>query len=604
MAKKKPIPQEPHQDQDPPRTTPEMEQESETNSAQIQNLKNLNARLLQETTDKRHQLDSLIEANKALQSKLDRYASENGAVKETLSVAADKQATLEVEQRVLLAFAETQAREMSLRFDAVVAELNDVVALKREASELSVRLNEERDGLRSELECAVREVRSVREKLLEAEMRERTVREEAQKLRLQHERLVEEGNVKEREIEDLKKERDLSVRSREKGDAVIGKLKEDIERAVREKNEIERAKKKYESRIDVLELEIKELNESLKGLKGEEASMRGRIRELEEGLGVAATKEKEMEMEVRALVNEKEELEKRIEALNESKDGVEKVLGTVRKELEAKQREIDVVIRVRDEIEQVKAQREDEIVEMQGEVVRLKDALEKLKESCKESEERNQVLLSEVERYRGSFDGVVLEKDNIRKSFFEEKSKVENLLLQVAGMEERLQQTETELDQMRTEREKLIEKNKMIEGHVDALSKERNALQKNLVEAQRVSDDLRAKIELSCVNSNLALALLKNTAALVCQSKDGLIEEVVSDGKKIEEDVQPFVEELDAIRKAFKNKDEMVDDMKQQLESLHKSVSEAHKNRNLWTVISSATTIFAAVFAAYAARGR
>ncbi|MED6217853.1 hypothetical protein PIB30_021494 [Stylosanthes scabra] len=586
-------------------TTKKMEQETNNSAeSQIQNLKNLNSMLLKDATDKRHQLDSLTEANKALQSKLHRYASENGAVKETLSVTAEKQAALEVEQRVLLAFAETQATEVSQRFDALVAERNDVVALKREMSELRVRLSEEREGLRSELECAVGEGRSLREKLLEAEGRERMVRDEAEKLRFKSERLAEEGKVKEREIEEFKKQRDLSVRSREEGDAVIKKLKEEIECVVREKNEIEKAKKEYESRIVGLELEIKELNESMKGLKDEEALMQRRIRELETSLGEATGKERAMEMEVRALVNEKQEMEKRIEVLNESRDGIEKALGAVRKELEAKQLEIDEVIRARDEIEQVKARREEEIVEMQGELVRLRDAVEKLRESCRETDERNRVLLSEVDRYRGSFDEVVLEKDNMREAFYKEKSKVEDLVSQVAGMEERIDQTAAELDRMRTEREKLIEKNKMIEGRVNALSVEKNELQKSLNEARSDSYDLRAKVELSCVNSNRALALVKNTSALLCQSKDGLIEEVVSNGKMIDEDVQPFVEELNAIKKAFKNKDEIEDDMKQQLESLHKSVSEAHKQKNLWTVISSATTIFAAVFAAFAARGR
>ena len=580
--------------------------------------------LLKETADKRHQLESLIDANKALQSKLDRYAAESDAVQASLSAAAEKHASLAVEQCVLLAFAETRVREMGFRFDAIVAERNDmarvvserendVVVLEHELSELTLRavnervmlcrVSEERDNMRSELDGAIGEAERLREKVLEAEERERRVRKEVEKLRLERESLLEEGNEREREIEELKKERDLAVRSREESDGVVEKLKEEIDGVVRERNEIEKLKNDYEWRIVGLELETKELNESLKNLRSKEAVMRERIRELEGRLGAAMEKGEGMEMEVRALVREKEEMEKSVEALTERRDGVEKVLDMVQKDLEDKQREIDEVIRVRDEIEQAKAQREDEIAEMQREVDRLRDVVEKLKESCREFEEKNKQLITEVEHYRGSFEGVVLEKDNIGKAFDEEKSKVENFMLQVAGMEERIEQTAAELDRVRTEREKLIERNKMMESHVGVLVNEKDVLQRSLMEAQRERDDLRAKIEFSCVNSNMALAMLKNTAALVCQKKD-VVEEVVSNGKKLEEDVQPFAEELDAIRKAFKSKDEMVDDMKQQLESLHKSVAEAHKNKSLWTVISSATTIFAAALAAYAARGR
>jgi hypothetical protein len=48
----------------------------------------------------------------------------------------------------------------------------------------------------------------------------------------------------------------------------------------------------------------------------------------------------------------------------------------------------------------------------------------------------------------------------------------------------------------------------------------------------------------------------------------------------------------------------MVDDMKKQVVSLQKSVSDAHKGKNVWTGISSATAIVAAALTAYIAKGR
>ncbi|KAJ1402920.1 putative golgin IMH1-like, partial [Sesbania bispinosa] len=57
--------------------------------------------------------------------------------------------------------------------------------------------------------------------------------------------------------------------------------------------------------------------------------------------------------------------------------------------------------------------------------------------------------------------------------------------------------------------------------------------------------------------------LKSTTVALVCHKESA--EEVVLSDKKHGEEIQPYAEELDAIRKAFKSKNEMVDDMKEQV---------------------------------------
>ncbi|KAI4350012.1 hypothetical protein L6164_010543 [Bauhinia variegata] len=189
--------------------------------------------------------------------------------------------------------------------------------------------------------------------------------------------------------------------------------------------------------------------------------------------------------------------------------------------------------------------------------------------------------------------------------FDEEQSKVKNLMLQVAEMEGKIEQTTAALGQMKSEREKLIEENKLMESRVDILLNEKDVVHKNLLEAQRDSDDLRAKIEFSSSNLNQALAMLKSTAAIVCHSKTGKgsAEELDVNGRKLEVEIQPYAEELDAIKNAFRNKNKMVEDMKQQLASLENSLAEAHKRKNFWTVISSATTILATALAAHVARG-
>ncbi|KAE9618990.1 hypothetical protein Lal_00047263 [Lupinus albus] len=568
---------------------------------QFQNLKNLNSMLLKETSQRRQQIQDM-----------DVRFSE----------AEEKNDALDLEKDLLFVFMETHMREIGFGFDKLVGEKNDlervlseresdVLVLKGEVTELSLRLenetveivrvSEERERVKNELDGVVAEFNVLREKVLESEK----VREEMEKLRVERERLLDEGFERERVIGELKKDFNLAIKSSEESREVIEKLKEEIEAVTRERDEVVKVKNDQELRIVGLGFELKQLNESLKNLRKEEASMRARIAALEGSLGLAAEKEKEMEVEISGLLREKKEMEMNIEMLIERGESIKNVLSMAQKGLEDKQHELDDAIRARDEIANLKDMRENEIAEVKSEVIRLRDIEHKLEGSCRDLEEKNKQLVSEVNHLRNSIDEVTVEKDNIKKGFDEEKNKVENLSLQVVEMKGKVEQTEAELDQVNSEQEKLIERSKMLESHVSVLKNEKDTLHMSHQETQQQHDDLRAKFEYSCNNSNQALAMLKNTAAFVCQDKDSVgVDEVISNGKKLEEEIQPYVEELDAIRNAFKTKNEIIDGMKQQIESLQKSVAEAHKNKTLLPVISSATTIFAAALAAYVTRRR
>ncbi|KAK7277882.1 hypothetical protein RJT34_22901 [Clitoria ternatea] len=551
-------------------------------SVQIQNLKNLNSVLLKETTHHRQQIQSL-------QSALHHS-----------TMSSDTNLSLHLQHAVLLVFVDTQVKEMALHFDTLVGDKKDaeyeVVVLKREMNDITQRfqneknrlsvLTQERDNLKDELVAE-----STR--LEEIANREKNVREEAEKLRFESENLLEKVSEKERVIQELKKDREFALKGSQESLKVIEKLKEEIDVVTRERNEVEKSNNAQERKIGNLELDLKQLNESLKNSRNEEEFMRAKVLHLEGNLEFALQKEEVMKTEISALLEEKKEMEEKVEMLIEKKDSVDKVLGMVQKELEDKQKELDDAVRVKGEIEQVKVDKENEIVELRGEVDRLRDIVDGLKESSRVFEEE---LLSQVNHYRNAIDEVVLEKDNIKKGFDDEKKNVESLKLEITRKEEMIEKSFDE-------REKLVEKHMELETLVDVLMKEKNAQESILLRVQRESDELRAKIEFWSSNSNMALAMLKSTAAFVCQYKNRGEEEVTLDAKLVEE-MQPYAEELNAIKKAFKSKNEMVDEMKQQLVSMQKSMVEAHKNKSLWTVISSATTIFAAALAAYVARGR
>ncbi|KAK4273512.1 hypothetical protein QN277_021895 [Acacia crassicarpa] len=590
-------------------------------SDQLENLKNLNSLLVKETAERRKQVDSLTQDKEALESAFNRSAMEKRDIELQLSEVADSNVSLHLDTAVVLVYVQTQVREMGFHFHRLVAERNEIESanserdaeiamLKGELRKLTVRLesergqlsrlSRERDDLRVDYDGLVDEVNHLKERVIEAEKAESKLRNDLEKLRMEDGKLREEIDEKEGAIRELRTERDLALKKSAESAKLIDELKGEITAIKRYKSETEEQKHALELKINGLELELKKLNESLKNSREEETFMRNSINKYEKNQEQALENEKNMGVEIDALRKEIEGKEQSIKMLTEQKDGLQKVLDIGKKELEEKQHIIDDALRGKNETEQAKVGLENEIVELNGDMDRLKADMHKLEELCRGLEKKNKQLLSEVERYRNTADEAIIERNMIKKGFEEEKDKVKNLILEVAEMKDKIEQTAAELGEVRSEKEKLIQRNEMVESRVNTLTKEKDVLQESLSDAQRNSEALRARIECS----SQALSLLKKTAALVCHPKnDESVEEVVLI-EKLDEEFVPYAEELDAIKNAFKDKNKLVEDMKQQLVSLENCAAEAQKRKGLWALISSVTTIFAAALAAYAARTR
>ncbi|KAJ7973401.1 putative Prefoldin chaperone subunit family protein [Quillaja saponaria] len=591
-----------HQDQTQSHQAIPMEDPSE----KLQALKSLNSLLLKETSERRKQVESLEQTKQKMESELTRAAMEKKVLEAEMSMVVDENSGLELEKGVISAFVETQMNEMGIQFDRLVEEKYEISLAKADIEYSLSRLSEEKEEVEHRLEMLFEEGSILQDELNKTTKRKVKLENEIRKMRVDGEKLVKEKNEKERAFQEMVRERDLAERNLTESARVIEESKGEIEGIVREKIETEKEKLQQEMKIMGLEREMKKVNEVVINLQMEKVVMSANVLKLEKSIGEAMEKEKEMGMEVRALLEENKEKKKYIEMLRHNRDGIQITLDLVEKELEDKQQRIYETIRVKNEIEQIKVGLESEIVELHKEVGELRDVIFKMKESCRDLEDKNKLLLSEANRYKVDLDNVKFGRDDMQKDFDLEKKKVTDLMLKVSQMEDGIGKTTSELGQMRNECGKLTEKNKMMDSRVEVLLNEKDLLQKSLFEAQQQSGDLKVKIESSCINSNRALIMLKNTAALVCQTKvnkdNG--EEMIINEKKLEEEIQPYAEELDAIRKAFRNKNEMVEDMKQQLALLQNSVAEAHKRKSFWTVLSSATTFLAAASVAYVAKGR
>lgn len=599
----------------------------DSTTEKVQSLKSLNSLLLKETFERRQQVESLEQAKEALESELTRSVMDKNVREAELTQASDESIGLELEKVVVCAFWETQMGEMGVGFDGLVREKLEVEKLKsereaeigflkKEVNEVRASLANERDKLsrvcrerdllKTEIDGLVEERNGLRGKVVEKEKRERKIEEEVGKLKGKCEGLMVEKAEIEKAVDVVKREKESVQRKLEVSARLIEGLKREIDGVEREKGEVERQRSVKEVKIGELEKEVGELNEFIMQMQREEEVLRAKVLELEKRIDEAKDKEKEMVMEINLLVEEKREKQQNIEKLKDERDSIQRVLDSTSKVSEDRQQRIGDLIQEKNEIEEVKLSRESEIVVLNMEAGKLRDVISTLQESCRNEEEKNKQLVSEIGHCKDAYDRVSLERDQVQMSFDEEKKKVKNMEVVVSEMEKRIEGTVEELGQVRNERENLIERNKAVESHVEDLGKEKDLVHKSLVEAQRGIEDLKAKMESTSINSERALSMVKSTAALVCDSRDDRDgkEEVIINGQKLEEEIQPYAAELDAIRNAFKNKEKIVEDMKKQVEFLQNSVANAHKRKSFWTVVSSATTIFAAASVAYVARGR
>ncbi|KAG6702004.1 hypothetical protein I3842_07G012900 [Carya illinoinensis] len=593
----------------------------------LQSLKALNSLLLKETFERRQQVESLEQAKETLQVELTRSGEERNVLETELTRASEEGFGLELERSVICAFMETQIGELGAGFYGLVrekAEIDEMKLereaeigfLKKEVNELKANLENERDGLsrvclerdllKTEIDDVAKEANGLREKVVEMERKERTTLGEIKKLQMECEGLLKEKLEMESVVKGLKREKESVEWNLDESIRVIERLRSDIERVLREKGEVERERSVQELNIGELEKKVRELNEIVMNLRQYEEVLRLKVFEFEKKIAEAMDKEKEMNLEINVLVEEKRKTEQKIENLKEENGSVQMVLDATTKESEIRQHRIQELIRERNEIVELKRKRESEIVELNEEDGRQRNVISTLRESCRHEEEKNKQLMSEVTQYRDAFDRVTLERDEMQKGFYEENKKVKKMEALVSEKERGIQEAVEELGRMRRENENLMERNKAMENTLEVLVKEKDLVQKNLVEAQRGIDELMAKTESAGINTNRVLSMVKNTAASVCQSQDDMDgkKEVVINEQNIEEEIQAYVVELDAIKSAFRNKEKTVEDMRKQLEFLQNSVVEEQRKKSFWTVVSSATTIFAAASVAYVARGR
>ncbi|XP_040931056.1 LOW QUALITY PROTEIN: trichohyalin-like [Gossypium hirsutum] len=592
----------------------------------LQNLKSLNSLLVKEAFESRQQIDSLVQAKEALEVELIER-------KKLEAEESEKNVSVELQNGLVSVYMVNQMKELGVERETVIGALKNKVSgligsLEEEREMLSL-VCEERDLVRNDFELQVNEGKLMKEKLTEMEGNERKFVEEIGKLKVEYDRLVWEKEELEKVKSSMVKDRNLLEKNMTDMAGEVEHLRRENEKVVREKKEIEIEKNEQRVKIDEME---KEMSEVILSFRKEDGVLRSKIFELEKNCGEAMDREAERAIEIGALVEEKRAKERRIERLMEEKDFMSRSLEAIMVESEDRQRRIEKLLEESDanrralemnekelrdmhkkikellgdktEIED-KIHGENENIKLHNEVSELRNIVHRLQEECLDHQKKKDELVSEVSRFKALVDQITLERDNALKGFDKEKHNGVNLRSKVSEMENMLKKTEEELARKRTEWQNLIEEKKEMGSHIGSLAEDKDRLYLELLETKRSFNDLRAKMESTTINYERALTLLKNTASLLCQSKDEKSpEEAAIAEQKLEDEIELYAMELEAIKKAFKNKETVAQDLKQKVELLEKSMVEAQKKKSFWTLVSSATTLLAAITVAYAARGR
>ncbi|XAR52538.1 hypothetical protein NMG60_11020669 [Bertholletia excelsa] len=602
-------------------------------SEKLENLKFLNSKLLKEASDRRHEVESLQRSKGSLELALNRFEMENREFQSELDRLRDTETRLELERLLVSVFVEEQIgqrakevgeereefwrekvdiegklRSLEFKMRDVLREKSEIERvlsgkdsecglLKKKLSEIVAEndnlrdksgiLPLERDELRDKLEVQMEETNRLRIKLAEAENREREIQEEVQRLEKEQNAVLEEKEDRERRIESLMRDKDAIESSLAESTRLIEELKRGIEEKVREKKEIEEQRSSEVMKKNELKTTVASLNAMVLGLQNEEQRLKEKLADLDK--------------------REKEEKRRSYESLIGEKGLVERDLNQALMELDEQKKKLAEMVREKTEIEEEKMRTEVEISRMQREIGELRETISATEASCRYQEEENELLHLKVNQCRNEITRIVNERDEARNGFDEEKRICASLREKILKLEKKIEEAQEKISEMKVENNSVIEEKKELEKRYDGLMKEMASLENTLSKGRKELDYMQKKVEAADANLECVLNTIKSTSGIVCPSKDEMLV-AENDGlvgeEQVGEEVRPFVAELEAIKKAFKTRESKVEDMKRELEFLQNSVAEAHKKKNFWTLVSSATTIFAAASVAYVARAR
>ncbi|CAI0432196.1 unnamed protein product [Linum tenue] len=530
---------------------PSLSRISSLEVSENEKLKALNQRLIKTVAAKRQDVETLEREKKGLQSELEKRAAD-------FLAGSDEIACSEIERSVAF----EALKEME-----VIEKLTGDVESERERLSKICR---EKYAIESELSGRVEEAERLKAIVKEMEEKQNTSEGKILELKV-------EIDVLSSQKKDVEKEVELLERVRDSAEMNLSVRVSEIEALKAEINAIEIEKSDQIVKIGCLEEEIKGLNDSVLSFTTENGLLSEKVIELEMSYGDAIEKETAMRREIDSLIVEQREKIKMVETLTEEKDSLGRMIDSVSGELEGKNLLIDKLSREKEEIEGISKSKESEVAELLNKVSELAGSLIAANDSIKAQEARNNELASDRTQYRERLERLKVEKHDLQLALEDEQGYGVNLRSKLAEEEIRIEEAAVKLEKANSEKETLMEEKKAVEAEIESLKNLSGAIEKKLAETH--------------------VDLLSNTVKLVSQSSS-------SSNGSVDGGVQKVEEQVEAIRSCFRDKDAKVEEMKQRVEALEKSVAEAEKKKSFWAMVSSVTTVVAAASLAFAVKVR
>ncbi|KAL1222377.1 hypothetical protein V5N11_028319 [Cardamine amara subsp. amara] len=577
-------------------------EDHDSSEEKFQNLKSLNAILLKQTMEKRQQIESLVQAKDSLEAEMARSGSEKTRLRDALCGSSDENFMLKIEMDLFMGFFESRVKEMGFKVDWLVKEKSDreieIRDLKREGDDLLCKLEsereelsrvcDERDLIKDGFDLKSEEVNRLKESLVKMEMKEVSLGEEVGRLRSENDRMVKERRKREELIERVNKERSKVEKSLEERIGEIDELK-------REKIEVEMVKREQKETIVELEKKLETLNEIVKSLTEEEKGLRDQVIGLGKDLDEVMEKAKARAAIINALVKEKSVKESELEGLLVENNSIKKQMEMALVQFSDKEKLVEQLLHEKNNLVERVVNQEAVLVELSKQVDEEKHVAAQLQKDYDAQTKASEKLSCNIIQLKDAMAVVEVERDNAVKALAEEKRNQVALKEKVVELEKMFGATGKELEKIKAERVKLIKEKKELENRSESLRKEKVILQKDIVELKKATGVLKTELESANANAKRGLTMLKSMSSLVCglENKKG--------EQKREKGMDLYSMELEAIKNAFKNKESMVEEMNKEVEKMKHSVEDAHKKKNIWTFVSSVTSLLMAVSVAYAA---
>ncbi|KAG6400630.1 hypothetical protein SASPL_137471 [Salvia splendens] len=598
---------------------------STVDSEKLESLKSLNQMLLKEAVERRQQVDSLLQSKGSLETELTQSNSEKETLGSELAQLVDRVAELEVERRVVAVYIDNQigvkgeefVREMKrlemelrekerevgdrastiARLNGALSESEGALGAEREASK---RVRVERDVFEANLNRHIKEDLVLRTNLAELSEKIRDFEREIEESRTAYNALVSEKEGMATRIKFLMEEKDMSVRDLMESNKLIEKMKDEISVIVWEKEEVEKEKNGEIGKRQELENVVTGINKMVAGLKKEEAKLQKMVAELDKKCADGETKLSEMWKDTDRLVGEVKLSEKRYKELAAEKGVIEKELNDARKNVAERSLELEGLANEKIAILEEKSSVVGQVRELESHVDGLRDAVVKLGGSNVAYVDKIRNLESQVGEYKSKLEKVYVEREGVERCLDEEKQNALKLKAKIEETEKRIEESHRASGEVKTEKAAILSEKVELESRCGMLREEIASLQETIAKLQAEFDSMKCKAATADSNSELVLNMLKGTSAFCSKEKcEGEVGNVHVNGEAL----KVHAVEMEAIKNAFKSKAGKMEEMNRQLEVLRSSVMDEQKKKSFWTMLSSATTLLAALSLAYVARG-